>query len=53
MELLKKTKSAISKPYCRYFHNILSQFCLNDVSMDKYQIRWLLSSGKVVLGIRQ
>ena len=47
MKLLKKTKWTISK-ISRYFRNILSEFCVNGLSMDRYQIRWLLSSGKVV-----
>ena len=48
MKLLKKTKWAISKLYSRYFYNVLSGFCFNCVSMDRYQITWFLSSGKVV-----
>ena len=30
------------------FHGILSEFCLNGVSMDRCQYLWLLRSGKVV-----
>ena len=47
MELLKKSEP-LAKFYCTYFQNILSMFFLNAVSMDRYQIRWLLSSGKGV-----
>ena len=36
-----------AKLYCRYFYNILSEFCFNGVSMGRYQIKWLLSSRKV------
>ena len=42
MKLLKKTKWAISKFFCRCFHNILSKFYLNVVSMGRHQTRWLL-----------
>ena len=42
MELLKKTKWAISKFFCRSFHNILDKFYLNVVSMERHQTRWLL-----------
>ena len=38
MELLKKTKP-LAKLYCRYFHNIRCEFCLNGVRMDRIQIR--------------
>ena len=48
MELLKKQSEPLVKLYCIIFHNILSEFFLNGVSMDRYQIRWLLGSGKVV-----
>ena len=36
------------KIHCRHFHDILSEFCLNGVSMDRCQLLWLLRSGKVV-----
>ena len=42
MELLKKTKWAIGKFFCRSFHNILDKFYLNVVSMERDQTRWLL-----------
>ena len=42
MKLLKKTKWAISKFFCRCFHNIRSKFYLNVVSMERHQTRWLL-----------
>ena len=42
MKLLKKTKWAISKFFCTCFHNILSKFYLNVVSMERHQTRWLL-----------
>ena len=31
------------------FHNILSEFYLNGISMNRYQIEWLFSSGKVAV----
>ena len=34
--------------YCRHFHDILSEFCLNGVFMNGFQLLWLLRSGKVV-----
>ena len=43
MELQKKTKWTMIKT----LHDILSEFCLNGVSMDKCQLLWLLRSGKV------
>ena len=33
---------AIAKLYCRYFHNILNEFYLNGVSIDRCQVWWLL-----------
>ena len=36
------------KLYCRHLHDILSEFCLNGVSMDRRQLFWLLRSLKVV-----
>ena len=36
------------KIHCRHFHDILSEFCLNGVSIDRCQLLWLLRSGKVV-----
>ena len=41
-------KLPLGKFYCSYFNDILIEFCLVGVSMDRYQIWWLLSSGKVV-----
>ena len=38
----------LQKIYFRHFHNILSKFCLNVVSMDRCQILWLVRSRKVV-----
>ena len=34
--------------YCRHFHDILSEFCLNGVFMNGFQLLWLLRSRKVV-----
>ena len=47
-ELQRKQSEPLAKLYCRYFHNVLNELCLNGVSMDKYQIWWLLNSGKVI-----
>ena len=44
----RKLSEPVAKFYCRYFYNILSEFYLNGISMDRYQIGWLLSSRKVV-----
>ena len=38
----------LRKLYCRHFHNIPSELCLNGVSMDRCQHLWLLHSRKVV-----
>ena len=43
-----RTATPLGKLYCRYFWNFLSELYLNIVSMDRYQILWLLSSGEVV-----
>ena len=50
MELQKKKKKSkpLQKLYCGHFHNILSECCLNGVSMDRCQLMSLLRSGKVV-----
>ena len=45
---LQKQSEPLRKLYCRYFYDILSQFGLNGVLMDIYQLLWLLHSGKVV-----
>ena len=45
----KRKQSELSwKLYCRHLHDILSEFCLNGVSMDRRQLFWLLRSLKVV-----
>ena len=36
------------KLYCRHFRDILSEFYLNDVLVDRCQLLWLLRSGRVV-----
>ena len=45
MELQKNTKWKLHR---KHFHDILSEFCLNGVSMDRCQLLWLLRSGKAV-----
>ena len=46
----KKTQQSepLRKLYCRRFHDILSEFCLNGVSMGRCQLLWLLRSEKVI-----
>ena len=44
----RQQSEPLRKLYCRHFHDILSEFCLNGVSMDRCQLLWLLGSGKVV-----
>ena len=44
----KRKSEPLQKLYCRHFHHILSEFCLNGVSMDRCQLLWLLPSGRVV-----
>ena len=48
MELQQITNEPLRKLYCKHFHDILSEFCFNGVSMDKCQLLWLLRSGRVV-----
>ena len=38
----------LRKLYCRNFYDVLCEFCLNAVSMDRCRLLWLLRSGKVV-----
>ena len=38
----------LRKLCCRYFYNLLEQFCLNGVLMGICQLLWLLRSGKAV-----
>ena len=38
----RKQSEPFGKLYCRYFHDILSEFYPNDVSMVRCQILWLL-----------
>ena len=45
----KRKQNELSwKLYCRHLHDILREFCLNGVSMDRRQLFWLLRSLKVV-----
>ena len=44
----RKQSESLRKLYCRHFEDILSQFCLKGVSIDRCQLLWLLRSGKVV-----
>ena len=44
----KQSQSLAKFYFADIFQNILSEVCLNGVSMYRYRIRWLLSSGKVV-----
>ena len=44
----RKQSETLRKLHCRHFGDILSEFCLNGVSMDRCQLLWLLRSGKVV-----
>ena len=42
----RKQSEPIRKLYCRHFHDILSEFYLNGVSVDRCQFIWLICSGK-------
>ena len=46
-ELGWNCKREQSEPLRKHLHDILSEFCLNGVSMNMGQLFWLLSSGKV------
>ena len=48
MELQIKQSKPLRKLYYRHFHDILSEICLNGVSMDGCQLLYLLRSGKMV-----
>ena len=48
MELQKKQSKPSRKLYYRHFHDILSEICLNGVSVDRCQLLYLLRSGKMV-----
>ena len=47
-----KRKQTITKPLRKlcyiHFHDVLSEFCVNGVSMDSCKLLWLLRSGDVV-----
>ena len=45
----RKQSVPLRKLCCRHFHNILIEFCLNGVSVDSFELFWLLCSGKVVV----
>lgn len=36
-----KQSEPLGKSYRKYFHDILSEFCLDGVTMSRYQIWWL------------
>ena len=44
----RKQTEPLRKLYCGHFQDILNQFCLKGVSIDRCQLLWLLRSGKVV-----
>ena len=43
-----KQSEPVRKHNCRHFRDILNEFYLNVVSMERCQLLWLLRSGKVV-----
>ena len=48
LQCKRKQSESLRKLYCRHFPDILSEFCFNGVSMERWQLLWLLRSGKVV-----
>lgn len=38
---IRKQSEPLGKSYRKYFHDILSEFCLDGVTMSRYQIWWL------------
>ena len=48
LQYKRKQSESLRKLYCRHFPDILSEFCFNGVSMENWQLLWLLRSGKIV-----
>ena len=51
IKLQKKQNESLGKLYGKYFYNMVSAFCLYEVSMDRYQI-WSLLSSETFVGVK-
>ena len=45
---IRKQSEPERKLYYKHFHNILSELCINSVSMDRCQLLWIIRRRKVV-----